>query len=496
MWSYSKFEHNYTKSVFKHIEPLSDEFEVSVNGEKIPVYTCRISKYPFNTVWPGHQRAFEQTETAAFVSLVSDQAITLEVTPKCEYGKIKIKPCSEGVKYAESNGKITFELSKNGQYVFECDDYHHCLYIFNSKPILPPKPDEVTHYFGAGVHFPGKITLKSNDSVYIDKDALVFGCIYAENAKSIRIFGNGLIDDSGEERISIHCYENYTNGNLKFYDCTDLKIEGILMRNSAIWCVNLFHCFNVRLDGIKIFGQWRYNTDGIDIVNSQDIAITNSFVHSFDDTITIKGIDRYADTDNRNIQVDGCVLWCDWGRCCEIGIETACALYENISFKNCDILRGGHVALDIQNGDYAEVRGVVFESINVEYNAGDTLPVYQRSDAQEYTDQSTQFVPRLISIDNRRFRTPENEKAWGVPHEAVKRLGGVRSISYKSINIFCDDELLQSYSNPIIKISIVSHEKEVEFKDITISDISLNGHPADLTTADIELSGVNNLRIE
>ncbi len=361
---------------------------------------------------------------------------------------------------------------------------------------MPPKPDDVTHYFGAGVHFPGKITLKSNDSVYIDKDALVFGCIYAESAENIRIYGNGLIDDSGEERIGIHCYENYTNGNLKFYDCTDLKIDGILMRNSALWCVNLFHCFDVRLNDIKVFGQWRYNTDGIDIVNSQDITITNSFVHSFDDTITIKGIDRYADTDNRNIRVESCVLWCDWGRCCEIGLETACKLYENISFKGCDILRGGHVALDIQNGDYADVSGVVFESINVEYNTGDTLPIYQRSDSQEYTDQNTQFVPLLISIDNRRFRTPDTEKAWGVPHETVKKLGGVHDISFKSINIFCEDELLRSYSEPIVKIALVSCEKDIEFNDIIISDITLNGRPADLAKADIKLSGVNNLRIE
>ena len=36
---------------------------------------------------------------------------------------------------------------------------------------------------------------------------------------------------------------SWDEGNVKFYNCSNLKMEGILMRDSAIWCVNLFHCF-------------------------------------------------------------------------------------------------------------------------------------------------------------------------------------------------------------------------------------------------------------
>ena len=34
---------------------------------------------------------------------------------------------------------------------------------------------------------PGKPLLHGNDSVYGDKNALIFGCIYAENAQNIHI---------------------------------------------------------------------------------------------------------------------------------------------------------------------------------------------------------------------------------------------------------------------------------------------------------------------
>jgi len=466
MYSYSKFEHNYTKSFFKYTEPISSDYRVFVNGEEIPVYTCRISKYPFNRIWPGHQREFNQTESASYVNIVSDEEIKIEVISKLQYKKAFIKPYSKNVECEEKDGKISFALTENGHYVLECDDYHHLLYIFNSKPIKAPKPEEVTHYFGAGIHFAGKITLNSNESIYIDKDALVYGCVYAENAENIHIFGNGILDDSAEERFSNLGYENFTNGNIKFYDCRNIKIEGVGMKNSAIWCLNFFGCFGVSVDNIKIFGQWRYNTDGIDIVNSQDVYINNSFIHSFDDTITIKGIDRYSHINNTNIHIDNCILWCDWGKCCEIGIETACREYKNISFKSCDILRGGNTALDISNGDYAEVHDIIFENINVEFNPFDTVEVHQINDDATYNDENTVAVPNLLLIRNSHFRTKGNCAAYGLPPTPDVDLSGINSrnvhdVTVKSINVFYDSGLPTENGKPVIKC-IVSPEKDTD----------------------------------
>ena len=481
MYSYSKFEHHYTKSYFKYIEPISEDYRVFVNGEEIPVYTCRISKYPFNTIWPGHQRPFEQSETASFVNTVSDEEINIEVISNIEHKRVLIKPYSKNIEHSETDGKIKFTIKENGQYVLECGSYHRCLYIFNSKPVKAPEKDDVTYYFGAGIHFPGKLILKSNESVYVDKDALVYGCIYAENAENISIFGNGIFDDSHEERNFKHCYEPFVNGNMKFYDCKNVKIEGVGMKNSAIWCMNLFGCFDVTLDDIKIFGQWRYNTDGIDIVNCQNIFINNSFIHSFDDTVTIKGIDRYCYIDNKNINIDNCVLWCDWGKCCEVGIETACREYENISFKNCNILRCGYAALDISNGDCAEIHNVTFENINAEYNSFDTKEVYQASDEDAYNAQNTIAVPTLILIRNAPFRTPECCEAWGLPPLTNKidltgiKQRSVHDITVNNINIYYDEAMPLNGSGPDIKCIISSEEDTDDFYNINISNITVNG---------------------
>lgn len=496
MFAYSKFIHPYTKSKMPIVEPVSGDYTVTVNGTPVPVYTARISRFPFNREWPGHQRPLDQTELVSFVNLVSDESLTLAVTTTRPHKEVRLKPYSKGITPVEANGTITFTLPQHGQFVLECDGYHGCLYIFNSAPIEAPDPASVTHYFGPGIHYPRQITLHSHDRVYIDRDALVYGCFFAEDAEDIHIFGNGLIDDAGEARFNGHCYEAYTNGNLKFYDCQNIRIEGILCRDSAIWCLNLFHCFDVTADNIKIFGQWRYNTDGVDIVNCQNITIKNSFIHSFDDTITIKGIDRYAQTDNVNILTENCVLWCDWGKTCEIGIETACREYRNITFRNCDILRAGNTALDIQNGDCAAVSDILFEDIRVEYNAFDTDARYQASDDLVYDGEGTVQIPALVSILNFRFRSPAMLAAWGAPSDYVDLDGieqaSIKNVTCRHITVFYDESIGRTadgrYRVPIV---IRSDVKGVRYENIRLSDITVNGTPITMENADLHVADVD-----
>lgn len=478
----SVFEHNYSNS-FRYREAVSDAYEVFLNGEKIPVYTCRISKIPFNRAWPGHQREINQTELASFVNIVSDEKVDIRVVIKKKYQNVSLRPYSKQIEIEDKADGVAFSLESEGQFVLSTDDLHNCLYIFNSKPIECQDPQSVTHYFGPGIHMPGKIILKDNESIYVHRDALVFGCVYAENAENIRIFGNGILDDSGEERYFVHCYENFTNGNVKFYDCENVRVEGVLLRNSAIWCVNIFHCSDVVLDNIKVFGQWRYNTDGVDIVNSRNITVKNSFIHSFDDAITIKGIDRYIDTNNEDILTDNCVLWCDWGKCLEIGIETACREYRNITFRNCDIIRGGGFALGIHNGDCAEISDIRFENINVEYNSYDNHPLLQKNDESVYDLYDKEFVPDLISIDNGRFRNEFYcDDIWGVPKKhAPLNLEGINQacihdVLIKNINVYYDEKIadVDGKKNIIVDIN-PTYVDGIEFYNIHISGIKVNG---------------------
>ena len=474
MVTYSAFEHP------THREPISEDYRVFLNGQEIPAYTCRISAYPFNRFTSFPQRPLDQTEMASYVNIVADEAFHLEIEPltKTAYQRIMVKPYSKGIKPTKKGERIALRLSENGGYVLMLDDYHHPLYIFNNKPCPCPDPAKVTHYFGKGVHFPGKITLSSDESVYLEKDALVYGCIYAENAANIHIFGNGILNDSTEERINYHCYEDTTNGNLKFFDCRNLKIEGIGITDSAIWCCNLFHCFDVIIDGLKLFGQWRYNTDGIDIVNSQRVTIRNSFIHSFDDSITIKGVDRYSFENCTDILVEDCTLWCDWGRTLELGLETECREYKNITFRRCAILRGGSVACDIQNGDRAEVHHVLFEDISLELEHFYTPEVLQQTDDQVYDAKDQTAIARFFYINNHRFREAYADLVAGSgdrSDEGKPFFAAVHDVTLRNMSIYCDQEIAQAFGTRCAKLKINKIVPTADFSNLLVENVTLNG---------------------
>ena len=90
------------------------------------------------------------------------------------------------------------------------------------------------------------------------------------------------------------------------------------MRDPAEWCAAFFGDRKVAISDVKLVGLWRYNSDGIDICNSQDVTIRDSFIRSFDDSIVIKGLKNrrqsFDDRPIRNVRVSGLVVWCDWGR--------------------------------------------------------------------------------------------------------------------------------------------------------------------------------------
>lgn len=472
-----------------------DGYRVRINGNEVKCDTARVSAYPFNRRWPGHQRSLEQTELVNFVSLQTDEALSFEIKPPQKSEKVVIRPLSLGINpQIKSDGTITFTLPKAAYFTVEPYGRSNALHIF-ADPVSKydiNADDENVVYFGKGEHDAGIIELGSNQTLFIDEGAVVYACVRAKEASNIKILGRGILDNSrNKEEILFEANEqNNTRAVLnarrlhtvQLEFCENIEIEGITIRDSLVYNIRPIVCKNLSISNVKLIGNWRYNSDGIDMHNCVNVDIDNCFIRTFDDCLCIKGFDSTCMHSGDKGQftqakITNCVLWNDWGRCLEIGAETRTVEICDILFENCHIIHVTMPALDCQNADYAYIHDVIYRNIDVEYD--DIIPecVLQTSDDMCYEAYDTDYAPSLIGIKV-------------IYHHEYSANGERRGIN-KNITF----ENIRLYGRHKPKIEIESYNEEFASTGILIKNLYHNGNVVSGEQCDIKTDNYSEFRI-
>ena len=160
-------------------EKLSEDYDLTVGSQKTPVYSCRVSAIPFNQIWPGYQRPLDQTELASFAYWDMSGPVDVEVVSRRPVRCVAIRPVSLGIQAKVEGNRISFRMAAPRPIVVEVNGWRHALHLFadgpQAAPVDPQSPG--VRYFGPGVHRPGKITLGSNQTLYIAAGAVVHGAV-------------------------------------------------------------------------------------------------------------------------------------------------------------------------------------------------------------------------------------------------------------------------------------------------------------------------------
>lgn len=472
----------------KGYEKKSKDYIVKCDGEDIPVYSCDVSAVPFNQVWSGYQRPIEQTEKTSFLMLSSNKSLTLDIIPQKNFENITVRPLSKGIKPQIEKESVKVTFPGVGQYTVEFDNIHQVLTVF----INPDKKfavDEINSeliYFGPGVHHINeRIKLNDGQTVFIDEGAVLYGAIEAIDKKNIRIIGYGILDNSDMERANeingcavLDPDAGENTGNPIFLNrCENVLIEGITIVNASGWSIYIDGCENVIVDNIKLIGMWRYNSDGCDICNSKNVILKNSFLRNFDDCIVIKGFKLNNNLPLENVIAENCVLWCDWGRNIEVGAETSAPYMKEIKFRNCDIISGCHIMMEVQHGDRAQISNVYFEDIRVEYRAKTDRPQYQKSIENVYVHENDNYVPVLFALII-------GKTMWAIDDES----GDLKNVYFKDIAVTTEDGSVPTNSH----ISLRGEENKIE--GVFFENITVNGKIYDMDTIIKKVdSGVENI---
>ena len=461
--------------------PTKSGYEVTMDGRPVKVRPIRVSAMPFNQWAPGYQRPMDQTEIAGMAAVEADGEAGFTVRPERAFTSAVVRPLSAGVKPAVVDGEIAFTVPKPGYYVLELDGQNRPRQIFvESKRDFAAEREAANIVFGPGLHEPKVVNLKSHDRVYIDRDAVVLGSFQMTGVEDVRISGYGIISGARNRREKDNCYRDGMDGAIRIIDSKGITIDGPIVLDSACWMVSAFNSADLEFSHLKVTGAWRYNTDGIDICNSQKVRIHDSYIHSFDDSIVLKGI--WPEPDCRrpveDVRVERCVCWCGWGRTLEIGLETWAPYYRGIVFEDCDLIHNCHGALSVHLGGPAPVEDVLYRDIRIECDADNLPPMMQNGRDATYSGQAP-WSADFIRVENERMFNTGSMYAGmeGYPDPAKEPLGTFGKLRFEDIAVTVesrempDGVIVEARPGYHIKAEPGSTCGEIEFQNITINGV-------------------------
>ncbi len=434
-------------------------------AEKNDDYSVQVSK---NLPIPNWQDLFEyktyvnngassdlenNQEASTFVNFDFTGTVHLKVT--CNYciqtdnliESVLVRPMSKGITANISNDSTYVELTLTEPANLSLEinnDRHRNVHILSSKPFdeksLPTNYVTVKNMYEnmifplnddgtlskIGIYKPAK-----DETIYIHGDSIFRGMILIDGTNidrsGVRIVGRGIIDHwdfaKNYSNDSMHWPANYKHRNgIKVKSETDVNIDGIIINDTQNNAINLAITDSVNINNVKVFTRVKWGA-GVYMEASKDNNITNSFLRTSEDCITI-----YADRqtngnwnrgDATNIVVENTALYADVARPMNIGVHGSAdvndkSLVENIYFRDIDILEHDEQnsefwgAISIQCGDFNYCQNIEFNNINIEeFTEGSLLRIIVEK-LQNVDTKTDGYRVQNILLNNIKYTRPSD----------------------------------------------------------------------------------------
>lgn len=337
----------------------SDYYEVKVNGQPVQVFHAGLNVYfaSFDFTGNADVKVTSKYNSSSYSGQTSNKELPKVDEKGYRRGEVNIRPLSKNIRPLLNGSDVSFSLSEAGQYSVERAGTSHfkddVIFLFANRPDgnIPNLSAKNVIHLKAGIHY-RNIDLKSNQTLYLDAGAVLFGAINVWNAKNVSILGRGTVVYYGPQSET---HDDGWKNQKNWHPLTTNNVQGLTVRGitfvgkSRTWTIQTHTTFDAIFDNIKILAvnPQNINGDGIDWYGGGRAKVLNSLIRSMDDCFAFftkdSCKDMWATTKNtegevKDIYIENCVLWTTLANVFRIGFNGQDLTTDHITMKNCDIL--------------------------------------------------------------------------------------------------------------------------------------------------------------
>lgn len=264
-----------------------------------------------------------------------------------------------------------------------------------------------TVYFPGGKYVTGTVILKSDITIHLSTKAVWTGStdtslyslsalpkqitsyyphkvlITAIDEENITITGYGTINGSGYADVFQTKIGDDPNRPFGFHiiRCKNIVFENFLLTQTGYWGLRVDQCEGLKFKGVRVFNHSNLNNDGIDIVDCNDVIVSDCKIDASDDALCFKS---EAMKGVKNIVVTNCLL-SSHASAFKFGTASMGG-FQNFTVSNCVIKRSqanemhhvkelweGITGIDLINVDGGITRDILFNNILID---GSHTPVF------------------------------------------------------------------------------------------------------------------------
>ncbi len=225
--------------------------------------------------------------------------------------------------------------------------------------------DNVTLHIDNGTALPGSnrysdYSTDTHKNMYKNEPHLNRCFIFAKDAKSIAIEGNGTIDGNGNRADSIFVDERPML--MRFMNCSNIHLADINIVNPAAWTSAWLYWDDITVTGIKIQSRVNWNGDGLDFDGCTNVRVSNCSFDNSDDCICLQT--SRPDKPCRDIVISNCLFSTKWGGI-RIGLLSR-GDFSSVTVTNCTFRNIDDSGLKIQMNEGGEMKNMIFSNLVME----------------------------------------------------------------------------------------------------------------------------------